>query len=230
MTRIPNLFLASDYVRTFTDLATMEAANEAARRAVNGILRAARSNAEPSMIWNLHEPEPFLPLRAYDRVRFRKGLSLDGASIGALIAEPERKDLDAFNRFGYFLGAAFQIQDDVLNLTGDQRKYGKEIGGDLLEGKRTLILSHLFANISPHERGRIQALFGKPRGQRLPREVAWLRALVEARGSIEYARDAARTFSDGARRELSTAYAGALHGSALDFIESLVEYVLGRDK
>jgi len=116
--------------------------------------------------------------------------------IGALIAEPERKDLDAFNRFGYYLGAALQIQDDVLNLTGDQQKYGKEIGGDLLEGKRTLILSHLFANISPHERGRIQALFGKPRGQRLPREVAWLRALVEARGSIE----------------------------------SLVDYVLGRDK
>ena len=57
VTRIPNLFLASDYVRTFTDLATMEAANEAARRAVNGIIRAARSDAEPCGIWNLHEPE-----------------------------------------------------------------------------------------------------------------------------------------------------------------------------
>jgi len=81
VTRIPNLFLASDYVRTYTDLATMEAANEAARRAVNGILRAARSDAEPCMIWNLHEPEPFLPLRAYDRVRFRKGLAWDGEAI-----------------------------------------------------------------------------------------------------------------------------------------------------
>jgi len=81
VTRIPNLFLASDYVRTYTDLATMEAANEAARRAVNGVLRAARSDAEPCMIWNLHEPEPFLPLRAYDRVRFRKGLAWDGDAI-----------------------------------------------------------------------------------------------------------------------------------------------------
>ena len=41
MTAIPNLFLASDYVQTFTDLATMEGANEAARRAVNGILERA---------------------------------------------------------------------------------------------------------------------------------------------------------------------------------------------
>ena len=45
VTKIPNLFLASDYVRTYTDLATMEAANEAARRAVNGILDAAGSGA-----------------------------------------------------------------------------------------------------------------------------------------------------------------------------------------
>ena len=47
VTRIPNLFLASDYVRTHTDLATMEAANEAARRAVNGILAATGSSARP---------------------------------------------------------------------------------------------------------------------------------------------------------------------------------------
>src|SRR5262249_52815529 len=43
-TNIPNLFLASDYVRTFTDLATMEGANEAARRAVNAILSTSGSN------------------------------------------------------------------------------------------------------------------------------------------------------------------------------------------
>lgn len=74
VTRIPNFFLAADYVRTFTDLATMEAANEASRRAVNGILSAAAADAEPCPIWNLHEPEVFLPFRAYDRVRYRKGL------------------------------------------------------------------------------------------------------------------------------------------------------------
>ena len=45
VTRIPNFFLAADFVRTYTDLATMEAANEAARRAVNGILDATGSNA-----------------------------------------------------------------------------------------------------------------------------------------------------------------------------------------
>jgi hypothetical protein len=81
VTRIPNFFLASDYVRTHTDLATMEAANEAARRAVNGIVYAARSDAELCRIWPLHEPEVFAPFRAYDRIRYRKGLSWDAGPM-----------------------------------------------------------------------------------------------------------------------------------------------------
>jgi uncharacterized protein with NAD-binding domain and iron-sulfur cluster len=81
VTRIPNFFLASDYVRTYTDLATMEAANEAARRAVNGIVRASRADVEPCGVWNLYEPEVFLPLRAYDRIRFRQGLPWDGQAM-----------------------------------------------------------------------------------------------------------------------------------------------------
>jgi hypothetical protein len=82
VTRVPNFFLASDYVRTFTDLATMEAANEAARRAVNGVLRTAAAEGEPCELWNLHEPEVFLPLRAYDRVRYLKGTQWDARAIG----------------------------------------------------------------------------------------------------------------------------------------------------
>ena len=46
-------------------------------------------------------------------------------------------------RFGFHFGAAFQIRDDLLNLVGDEQTYGKEILGDLYEGKRTLPLMHL---------------------------------------------------------------------------------------
>jgi uncharacterized protein with NAD-binding domain and iron-sulfur cluster len=71
---IPNLFLASDYVRTYTDLATMEGANEAARRAVNGILDASGSNAAKAQLWPFQEPEIFKPMREYDLLRFKLGL------------------------------------------------------------------------------------------------------------------------------------------------------------
>ena len=76
-TTIPNLFIASDYVRTYTDLATMEAANEAARRAVNGILAASKVSADPCGVWKLTVPDVFTPLQAYDLIRLRAGLPWD---------------------------------------------------------------------------------------------------------------------------------------------------------
>ncbi|GAA4465433.1 FAD-dependent oxidoreductase [Nibrella saemangeumensis] len=73
-TNILNFFLASDYVRTNTDLATMEGANEAARRAVNGIIARSGVNAPYCQIWKLHEPDLLAPLRWLDKQRYEKGL------------------------------------------------------------------------------------------------------------------------------------------------------------
>jgi 15-cis-phytoene desaturase len=73
-TEISNLLLASDYVRTYTDIACMEAANEAARRAVNGILAHSGVSAAPVPVWPLQEPAYFQPLIDYDRLRFHLGL------------------------------------------------------------------------------------------------------------------------------------------------------------
>jgi uncharacterized protein with NAD-binding domain and iron-sulfur cluster len=71
VTRIPNLLLAADYVRTNTDLATMEGANEAARRAVNAILERSGSAAAPCAIYTLPEPAVLRPARKLDELRWR---------------------------------------------------------------------------------------------------------------------------------------------------------------
>ena len=78
VTGIDNLFLASDYVRTNTNLATMEGANEAARRAVNGILSRAGSTAQPCEVWELREPAIFDPLKKIDQILFDHGLPHPG--------------------------------------------------------------------------------------------------------------------------------------------------------
>ncbi len=83
--------------------------------------------------------------------------------MGALIACPEDTDLDRFNPFGNYLGSAFQIQDDMLNLTGSRQKCGKEIAGDRYEGKRTLVLSHLFGKASPEETQKLKHFLSQPR-------------------------------------------------------------------
>jgi uncharacterized protein with NAD-binding domain and iron-sulfur cluster len=75
VTGIPNFFLASDYVQTNTDLATMEGANEASRRAVNGILDQSGSKEVKCRVYQMHEPFCFAPLKWYDQYRYNQGLA-----------------------------------------------------------------------------------------------------------------------------------------------------------
>jgi geranylgeranyl diphosphate synthase type II len=149
--------------------------------------------------------------------------------IGALIARGEGVDLAGLDRFGYYLGAAFQIQDDVLNLVGDRGKYGKEIGGDILEGKRTLLLAHLFKNCNVQHKQRLQTFFATPRARRLAREAAFVLQLLRDYGSIEYGRTVAREFSKAASTEFEGIYGGAPGCEDVQFLRSLVAYLVARE-
>ena len=79
-TQIDNFFLASDYVRTFTSVATMEAANEAARRAVNGIIQNSGHRASLCRLWNVTEPDFAWIFRLEDHYRYMRGLPWKGPS------------------------------------------------------------------------------------------------------------------------------------------------------
>ena len=72
-TEITNLFLAADYVRTGTDLACMESANEAGRRAANALLDRAECPAPRAAIWPLTEPSIFNRFKDWDRLVFEQG-------------------------------------------------------------------------------------------------------------------------------------------------------------
>ncbi|MFI9365172.1 FAD-dependent oxidoreductase [Kitasatospora sp. NPDC053057] len=73
-TAVPNLFLAGDYVATDIDLATMEGANESARRAVNALLDADGSPAPRCTVWPLYRPPELAALQQQDEARYRRGL------------------------------------------------------------------------------------------------------------------------------------------------------------
>lgn len=81
--------------------------------------------------------------------------------VGSVLAGAPHDETEALRALGRDLGVAFQIQDDVLNLT---EEYGKERDGDLYEGKHTLILLHLVRSAAPDERRAIAAILAKPRG------------------------------------------------------------------
>jgi len=151
--------------------------------------------------------------------------------IGALIARPEevasgRLNLDDFNSFGFFLGAAFQIQDDVLNLIGSKKKYGKEIGGDIYEGKRTLMLARLANVIDVVERDQLETYLGKPRQLRSQKEIDWVIERMQAHDCISYAQSASRSLLDAARNAFDPLFRNANEKDRKFFLDFMAYMVL----
>jgi geranylgeranyl diphosphate synthase type II len=83
--------------------------------------------------------------------------------VGAVVAGEVGEQLGRLRLFATAQGAAFQIQDDVLNLAGDEDRIGKELDGDLWEGKHTLVLLHAVRSCTEAERRRATAILRKRR-------------------------------------------------------------------
>ena len=150
--------------------------------------------------------------------------------VGALVGGRGTVDLRPMVRFGFHLGAAFQIQDDLLNLTGDEAIYGKEINGDLREGKRTLVLVHLTQHARGHDRTVVDRYLGLRPDQRTPAVVAEIRGLVDDYGSIEFTRAYAAGIAGAAVEAFEDAFADAAPGPDTDFVRALVPYMLDRGR
>lgn len=108
--------------------------------------------------------------------------------LGAIVAGASEEVLEKLKEFGLRLGVAFQIQDDALNLVGDQKKYGKEKSDDILEGKRTLILLHLLRSVGPDEKVKLVSVMSKNRTAKTPADVSYVLSLVEKHDAVGYAR------------------------------------------
>lgn len=149
--------------------------------------------------------------------------------IGALIGTRGAANLDRFNRFGYYMGAAFQIQDDILNLIGDRKKYGKEIGGDIWEGKRTMMLIHVLNSCTKDEKERMRVFLSKPREQRERKDMRWIYRLMAKYDSIEFAQKSTHQLAGAALREFFLAYGGIPESEDKRFIQDIVLYMIERD-
>ncbi|MEP7120792.1 MAG: polyprenyl synthetase family protein [Byssovorax sp.] len=148
--------------------------------------------------------------------------------VGALIGTGGGIDLDPFIRFGCLFGLAFQIQDDVLNLIGNEAAYGKELDGDIHEGKRTLMLIHLLENADGDDRRQVTDLISRPRSERTPEDVRWVRERMDAHGCIDYARQVASGLVGAALAEFDATYGRLPPSRDKDFIEELVTWVIER--
>lgn len=108
------------------------------------------------------------------------------AEIGALIGGGTEREISALRKYGTSIGRAFQIQDDLLDVTADEKEFGKKIGGDIIEGKKTFLLIEAYERATGKDRKIIQAVIHKKGSSRAL--VAAVREIYERTGVVDLAK------------------------------------------
>lgn len=138
--------------------------------------------------------------------------------MGALLGRADAEQQEAYRQFGYHLGLAFQVQDDILGIWGDETLTGKSASSDLVEGKNSLPVIYGL--------GKMQKFAQRWRQGRIPLdEVQAVAALLEEEGARAYAQEVARNETEIAMDYLQRANPRGMAGGAL---RELAEILLGR--
>jgi geranylgeranyl diphosphate synthase type II len=146
--------------------------------------------------------------------------------LGALSAG--KRPADGFLDAGKLLGCAFQIRDDILNLTPNAT-IGKEFAGDLYEAKRTLILAHLFDHAALDERTEIVERLSRPRRERTEDDVTRILALIKDYDSLNYAQDFANRLARRGLATLTSAFPDPANHTAFHQLKRLFRSLVTRD-
>ncbi|MBA2488498.1 MAG: polyprenyl synthetase family protein [Chloroflexi bacterium] len=149
----------------------------------------------------------------------RKTAALIAGSVqaGAMLATEDGAVIDAFRRFGWALGLAFQLNDDVLGIWGDERSTGKE-STDIAKHKKTLPVLYALERAGHDDRVALLAIVREPRPD--PAQVAQAREIMERLGAQDYTRSRARAYRDEAMAQLERA--GVVDGEALERLRLIV--------
>jgi geranylgeranyl diphosphate synthase type I len=124
------------------------------------------------------------------------------ARCGGILGGAKKSWVERLGRYGHYAGVAFQLIDDVLGLTADEKALGKPVGSDIREGKRTLIIVHALKHASEIQRKKILETLGN-RSASLER-IQEVVGLVGSLGSISYAEQKAKKFIEKSKRALAT--------------------------
>jgi geranylgeranyl diphosphate synthase, type I len=169
-------------------------------------------------IWSAEHDER-LSIEFYFDMIGRKTAALIAASVqaGALLATDDEDVIAAYRGFGWALGMAFQLNDDLLGIWGDAQSTGKE-PSDLAKHKKTLPLIYALEKASPADSQRLRELLRAP--ELGPGDLAEARTIMERSGAREYTRNEARKQRDEALRRLAAA--GIVQDEALERLRLIV--------
>ncbi|MBM3324404.1 MAG: polyprenyl synthetase family protein [Calditrichaeota bacterium] len=115
-----------------------------------------------------------------------------GAAIGLNSADFSHPLVKAISGFTSACGAAFQLQDDILGILGDEKRLGKPVGSDIREGKRTLIVCSAYRKASPAQRELMNRILGNKDASM--EEISEVTALLVDLGGVEYTKERAKVY------------------------------------
>ena len=117
--------------------------------------------------------------------------------MGAIISGASETDSDAMYRFGRELGIAFQLQDDFLDAFGDPKTFGKQVGGDIIENKKTILYLKALEYAAPEDRAELEKLFSdKPKD--IEFKIKRAKEIFEKSGSVDYLKKAIAEYTQKA--------------------------------
>ena len=149
------------------------------------------------------------------------GLSCE---LGAYLGGANKSNTNSLKSAGEYLGFSFQIKDDVLNLTGDFEKYKKEIGGDISEGKRTLMIIHALKNANEQEKRFIKEILSSH--SKNQDDLNRVISIIKDTGAIIYANKKAEEFKSKAFKIIND----LKDSQAKNALNQLAEYVINRER
>ena len=151
-------------------------------------------------IWT-SERDEVVPVDLYLDMIGRKTGALISASVeaGALLATDDEAVIERYKRFGWALGLAFQLNDDLLGIWGEEQSTGKE-PSDIAKHKKTLPMLYALEQAEPTDRDRLHAIYREE--SPTPADVAEAIAILERAGARDYTREAARRYRDEALAEI----------------------------
>ncbi|MBM3205687.1 polyprenyl synthetase family protein [Candidatus Shapirobacteria bacterium] len=148
--------------------------------------------------------------------------------LGAILAGATPKQLELIYEFARPLGCCFQIQDDLLDLTSDFAGLKKQMGNDIYEGKRTIILAHLLRKIKGQEKKKLRQILKKGRDKKTKAEVNWVIKMMGKHGSLNYGKRLAQQLAKQAKKIFEQKLGFLSHQPARNQITSGIDFVLKR--
>ncbi|MCL5011645.1 MAG: polyprenyl synthetase family protein [Candidatus Marsarchaeota archaeon] len=118
--------------------------------------------------------------------------------FGAITADADSKQVERIREYGENLGNAFQIKDDILDVTSDEKTMGKSVRNDIKEGVKTIILWHFVQNASKSDLQKAEEIYAKKRGDKTTEEINFIADKFKQYGSVDYAEQTARKMAEDA--------------------------------